>query len=232
MNSTTVTTPNELEIRVERIFDAPRAHVFSVWTDPKLIPEWWGDGTEVEEMDVRPGGTVAVVGDGAVGLSGVLAAKRLGAERIIALSRHADRQALAQEFGATDIVEQRGEEAIAAVLGLTGGVGADATLECVGTGQAFETAIAVARPGSMIGYVGVPHGVELPVGRMFRKNIGLAGGMAPVRRYLPDLLALVEQGRIDPGKVFDLNLPMDRVAEGYAAMDERRAIKVALTPVS
>src|SRR4051795_380492 len=125
---------------------------------------------------VEAGHTVAVVGDGAVGLSGVLAVKRLGAERIIALSRHADRQALAQEFGATDIVEGRGEEATEAVMALTGGIGVDATLECVGTGQAMETALSIARPGSMVGYVGVPHGVELPVGQMFFRNKGVQGG--------------------------------------------------------
>jgi threonine dehydrogenase-like Zn-dependent dehydrogenase len=181
---------------------------------------------------VRPGSTAVVVGDGAVGLCGVLAASVMGAERVVAMSRHADRQLLATRFGATHIVAERGEEGVAAVRELTAGVGADAVLECVGTGQSMETAFQVARAGSTVGFVGVPHGVELPVRRMFSKNIGLAGGVAPVRRYLPDLLALVLAGTIDPGQVFDLTLPLDRVAEGYAAMDERRAIKVALTPIS
>ncbi|WP_028067845.1 zinc-dependent alcohol dehydrogenase family protein [Solirubrobacter soli] len=175
--------------------------------------------------DVRPGGTVAVVGDGAVGLSGVLAARRLGAERIIALSRNPARQALAREFGATDIVSQRGETATAAVLELTGGIGADATLECVGTGQAMETAIAIARPGSMVGYVGVPHGVELPLGDMFRFNKGVRGGSAPARAYIPELLDDVLEGRIDPGRVLDHTTDLDGIAGAYAAMDERRAIK-------
>lgn len=179
---------------------------------------------------VRQGGTAVVVGDGAVGLCGVIAARELGAERIIAMSRHADRQALAREFGATDVVAERDDAGIGAVLELTGGVGADAVLECVGTDQAIRTAFEVARPGSTVGFVGVPHGVELPVRDMFRRNIGLAGGMAPVRRYLPDLLDRVLDGRIDPGRVFDLTLPLDDVAEGYRAMDERRAIKVLLRP--
>ena len=179
---------------------------------------------------VRQGGTAVVVGDGAVGLCGVIAARELGAERIIAMSRHADRQALAREFGATDVVAERDDAGIGAVLELTGGVGADAVLECVGTDQAIRTAFEVARPGSTVGFVGVPHGVELPVRDMFRRNIGLAGGMAPVRRYLPDLLDRVLDGRIEPGRVFDLTLPLDDVAEGYRAMDERRAIKVLLRP--
>ena len=175
--------------------------------------------------DVKPGGVVAVVGDGAVGLSGVLAAKRIGAERIIALSRHADRQELAREFGATDIVEQRGDEATDAVMELTDGVGADATLECVGTGQAMETALSIARPGSMVGYVGVPHGVELPIGEMFFRNKGVRGGSAPARAYIPELLGDVLEGRINPGRVLDYETDLDGIADAYAAMDERRAIK-------
>ena len=158
----------------------------------------------------------------------MLAAKQLGAERIIAMSRHADRQALAREFGATDVVEERGEEATAAVLELTDGVGVDATLECVGTGQAMETALSIARPGSMVGYVGVPHGVELPVGDMFMRNKGVHGGSAPVRAYLPELLRDVLDGRINPGRVLDFETDLDGVAEAYAAMDERRAIKALL----
>jgi threonine dehydrogenase-like Zn-dependent dehydrogenase len=171
------------------------------------------------------GHTVAVVGDGAVGLSGVLAAKRLGAERVIALSRRPERQALAREFGATDVVEARGEEATEAVMELTDGVGADATLECVGTGQAMETALSIARPGSMVGYVGVPHGVELPVQEMFFRNKGVRGGSAPARAYIPELLDDVLEGRIDPGRVLDFETDLDGIAEAYAAMDERRAIK-------
>jgi threonine dehydrogenase-like Zn-dependent dehydrogenase len=175
--------------------------------------------------DVRPGSTVAVVGDGAVGLSGALAAKRLGAERIIALSRHADRQRLAREFGATDVVEQRGEEAARAVMELTEGVGVDATLECVGTGQAMQTALAIARPGSMVGYVGVPHGIELPVDQMFFRNKGVRGGSAPARAYIPELLPDVLEGRINPGRVLDYETDLEGIADAYAAMDQRRAIK-------
>jgi threonine dehydrogenase-like Zn-dependent dehydrogenase len=174
---------------------------------------------------VKPGDTVAVVGDGAVGLCAVLAARRLGAERIVALSRHAPRQALARAFGATDIVDGRGEEAVAAVKELTAGVGVDAALECVGTGQAMETALAVIRPGSMVGYVGVPHGVELPVAQMFYRNKGVLGGPAPARTYIPELLGDVLEGQIEPGRVFDLQTDLDGVGEAYAAMDERRAIK-------
>ena len=174
---------------------------------------------------VEAGQTVAVVGDGAVGLSGVLAAKRLGAERIITLSRHADRQKLAREFGATDIVAERGEEAVEAVKEMTGGVGADATLECVGTGQAMQTAIDIARAGSMVGFVGVPHGVDLPVGQMFFRNVGVRGGGAPVRVYLPELLDDVLGERINPGRVLDYETDLDGIADAYAAMDERRAIK-------
>src|SRR3954471_18627943 len=174
---------------------------------------------------VAPGRTVAVVGDGAVGLSGVLAAKRLGAERVIALSRHADRQRLAKEFGATDIVEQRGDEALAAIHEMTGGVGVDATLECVGTGQSMQTALDIARAGSMVGFVGVPHGVELPIGQMFSRNVGVRGGGAPVRVYLPELLDDVLDGSIDPGKVLDYETDLNGIADAYAAMDERRAIK-------
>lgn len=179
---------------------------------------------------VRKGGTAVVVGDGAVGLCGVLAASVLGAERVVAMSRHADRQRLAVAFGATDVVEARGEEGEAQVRDLTGGVGADAVLECVGTDQAMSTAFAVARPGATVGFVGVPHGVQLPVREMFRKNVGLAGGMAPARRYVDELLPLVLSGRIEPGRVFDRTLPLASVAQGYREMDERTAIKVFLQP--
>jgi threonine dehydrogenase-like Zn-dependent dehydrogenase len=179
---------------------------------------------------VRPGSTVAVVGDGAVGLCGVLAASRMGAERVIAMSRHASRQEVATAFGATDVVEARGEDGVAAVTELTGGTGADAVLECVGTGPAMEQAFGCARPGGTVGFVGVPHGVEVPVRQMFGRNVGLRGGVAPVRTYLPGLLDDVLAGSIDPGRVFDLELPLDEVAEAYAAMHERRAIKVLLRP--
>jgi threonine dehydrogenase-like Zn-dependent dehydrogenase len=179
---------------------------------------------------VQRGGTAVVIGDGAVGLCGVLAAAQLGAERVIAMTRHEPRQEIARAFGATDVVAERGKEGGARIADLTDGIGADAVLECVGTDEAMKTAFAIARPGSTVGFVGVPHGVELPVRRMFQKNVGLAGGMAPVRRYLPDLLDRVLSGAIDPGRVFDLTLPMAEAAEGYRAMDERRAIKVLLQP--
>ena len=180
--------------------------------------------------EVRPGGTVVVVGDGAVGLSGVLAAAELGAERIIAMSRHADRQAIAQEFGATHIVAERGDAGVEAVKELTNGIGADSVLECVGTDESVVQALRSARPGGMVGWVGVPHVTDLPQEHMFWKNVGLRGGPAPARAYLPDLLQRVWDRRIDPGKVFDLTLPLSEVAEAYAAMDERRAIKALLRP--
>ena len=171
------------------------------------------------------GDTVAVVGDGAVGLSAVLAASRLGAERIIALSRHGDRQQLAKHFGATEIVEARGADAEAAVLEMTDGIGVDAALECVGTGQAVSTAFAIARPGSTVGIVGVPHDVEVPFESTFFKNVGWRGGPAPSRHYIPELMPDVLDGRIDPGRVLDFETDLDGIAEAYAAMDERRAIK-------
>jgi len=174
---------------------------------------------------VRPTSVVAVIGDGAVGLCAVIASHRLGASRIIALSRHANRHELARAFGATDIVAERGDAATKAVLALTDGVGVDAALECVGTGESFATAFSVARPGSTIGFVGVPHGVEVPLSRMFGDNVGLRGGTAPVRRYLPELLEDVLDGTIDPGRVFDYETDLDHIADAYAAMDERRAIK-------
>jgi len=179
---------------------------------------------------VREGGTAVVVGDGAVGLCGVLAASQMGAETVIAMSRHASRQDIARKFGATHVVAERGDEGAAAVRDILGGVGGDAVLECVGNGPAFEQAFAVARPGATVGFVGVPHGAEAPLSRMFSQNIGLAGGIAPVRRYLPDLLELVLTRQIEPGLVFDSRLPLSEVAEGYRQMDEREAIKVLLTP--
>jgi threonine dehydrogenase-like Zn-dependent dehydrogenase len=180
--------------------------------------------------NVKPGSTAVVVGDGAVGLLGVLSAKRMGAERIIAMSRHEKRQKLAREFGATDIVMERGDEGVARIMDLTEGVGADSVLECVGTQESMMQAIRSARPGGSVGYVGVPHGVELDGGKLFYAHIHLHGGPAPVRRFLPDLIDLVWKGKINPGKVFDLTLPLDRVAEGYRAMDQRRAIKTLLRP--
>jgi len=174
---------------------------------------------------VKEGDTVAVVGDGAVGLCGVIASKRLGAERVIALSRHQARQELAREFGATDIVAERGDEATKAIMDLTDGIGVDAALECVGTGQAMETALSIVRPGSVVGYVGVPHGVEFPVSVMFYANKGVLGGPAPARTYIPQLLPDVLDGQINPGRVFDFETDLDGIADAYAAMDDRRAIK-------
>lgn len=179
---------------------------------------------------VREGGTVVVVGDGAVGLCGVLAAKTMGAKRIIAMSRHEDRQRVARQFGATDIVAERGQEGVAAVRALTDGIGADSVLECVGTHDSVEQALQCARPGGMVGWVGVPHVTGIDQRHMFWRNVGLRGGPAPVRAYLPTLLQLVLDRQIEPGLVFDLTLPLEEAAEGYAAMDERRAIKALLLP--
>ncbi|MEU4093191.1 zinc-dependent alcohol dehydrogenase family protein [Streptomyces sp. NPDC026673] len=187
---------------------------------------WWA----ADAAEVRPGSTAVVVGDGAVGLCGVIAAKERGAERIIAMSRHASRQALAREFGATDIVTERGEEGVTRIKDLTGGIGADSVLECVGTAEAMRQGLRSARPGGSVGFVGVPHDVAIEGQELFYSHVGLRGGPAPVRRYLPDLIDLVLSGRINPGKVFDLTLPLDQVAEGYRAMDERSAIKALLTP--
>lgn len=183
-----------------------------------------------DAANVKPGHTVVVVGDGAVGLLGVLSAKLRGAARIVAMSRHPSRQALAREFGATDIVAERGEEGVARIKELTRGVGADAVLECVGSQESLMQAIRATRPGGAVGYVGVPHGVTLDGAALFFTHVRLHGGPAPVRRYLPELIGLVLDGKINPGKVFDLTLPLAQVAEGYRAMDERRAIKVLLRP--
>lgn len=179
---------------------------------------------------VKAGDTVVVVGDGAVGLCGVLAASVLGAEKIIAMSRHEPRQKIARAFGATHVVAARGKEGVAEVLEISGGIGVDAALECVGTNDAMTTAINVTRPGGGVGFVGVPHGVDLPVGTLFARNIGIRGGIAPVRKYLPQLLDLVVERTIDPGQVFDLTLPLEQSPDGYRAMDERRAVKVLLQP--
>lgn len=183
-----------------------------------------------EAANVKPGATVAVIGDGAVGLLGVLSAKLMGAERIIAMSRHEPRQKLAREFGATDVVAERGDEAVERVKELTSGLGAESVLECVGTPEAMSQAIGSARQGGYVGFVGVPHGVELDASNLFFRQVHLHGGPAPVRRFLPKLIDSVLRGDIKPGKVFDLVLPLDQVAEGYRAMDERRAIKALLRP--
>jgi threonine dehydrogenase-like Zn-dependent dehydrogenase len=177
---------------------------------------------------VKQGDTVAVVGDGAVGLCAIIAAKRLGAKRIIALSRNPARQKLAKEFGATDIVEERGEDAVKRVLDMTDGIGVDAALECVGTGQSMETAFAIARVGSIVGAVGVPHDAVVPLQTVIFKNVGLRGGIAPIRKYIPELLDDVLRGKINPGRVFDFETDLDSIEEAYAAMDERRAIKSLL----
>lgn len=177
---------------------------------------------------VKKGDTVAVVGDGAVGLSAVIAARRLGAERIIALSRNLPRQKLAKQFGATDIIAQRGDEASRIVLGTTDGIGVDASMECVGTDEAMQTALSIARPGSIVGYVGVPHGTNIPIQNIFFRNVGIRGGPAPARAYIPELLEDVLSGRINPGLVFDFKTSLDEIGEAYSAMDERRAVKSLL----
>lgn len=205
--------------------------------DPDMIPsllalsDVMGTGWfAAEASNVKPGGTVVVVGDGAVGLLGVLSAKQMGAERIIAMSRHGARQALAREFGATEIVTERGDQGVERIKQLTRGVGADSVLECVGTQESMLQAIKATRPGGSVGYVGVPHGVSLDGKPLFFSHVRLHGGPAPVRQYLPRLIDLVFEGTINPGKVFDLVLPLEHVAEGYRAMDERRAIKTLLRP--
>jgi threonine dehydrogenase-like Zn-dependent dehydrogenase len=204
---------------------------------PALIPSlltlsdvmgtgWWAAAA----ARVRPGSTVAVVGDGAVGLCGIVAAKKLGAEQIIVSSWHPARQVLARRFGATDIGPERGGPGAEVVKELTGGLGADATLECVGTPEAMAQAIGSTRPGGTVGFVGVPHGTAIDARELFFTQVHLAGGPAPVRRFLPDLVKLVWDGTIDPGRVFDVTLPLAKVAAGYHAMDTREAIKVLLTP--
>ncbi|MGN9789553.1 zinc-dependent alcohol dehydrogenase family protein [Streptomyces sp. OZ13] len=201
------------------------------WPGLLAVSDVMGTGWyAADAAEVRPGSTAVVVGDGAVGLCAVIAAKEMGAERIIAMSRHASRQELALEFGATDIVTERGEEGIARIKDLTDGIGADSVLECVGTAEAMQQALHSARPGGNVGFVGVPHEVAVDGQELFFSHVGLRGGPAPVRRYLPDLIERVLSGRIDPGKVFDLTLPLEQVAEGYKAMDERSAIKALLKP--
>ena len=180
--------------------------------------------------DVKPGKTVAVVGDGAVGLLAVLAARQLGAEQVIAVSRHEPRQKLARVFGATDIITERGDDGAARVRELTGGLGAHSVIEAVGTQESMMQAISSARPGGHVGYVGVSHDVQLPGQELFFREVHLHGGPAPVRRFLPELIRLICERAIDPGKVFDLTLPLEQAAEGYRAMDERRAVKALLKP--
>jgi threonine dehydrogenase-like Zn-dependent dehydrogenase len=204
--------------------------------DPDLIPsllaasDVLGTGWfAAVAAEAGPGKTVAVVGDGAVGLMGVLAAKQLGAERIIAMSRHPKRQELARFYGATDNVEERGDAGVAKIKELTGGLGAHSVIEAVGTQESTMQAINATRPGGHMGYVGVSHDVTIPGIDLFFAGIHVHGGPAPVRRYLPELIQLIWERRIDPGKVFDLTLPLEQAAEGYTAMDERRATKVLLT---
>ncbi|MEO3795441.1 zinc-dependent alcohol dehydrogenase family protein [Nonomuraea sp. B10E15] len=180
--------------------------------------------------EAGPGRTVAVVGDGAVGLLGVLAARQLGAEHIAVFSRHADRQELAVEFGATDIISERGDQGVAQLKELTGGLGAHSVIEAVGTQESMMQAICSTRPGGHVGYVGVSHDVALPGEELFFSAVHLHGGPAPVRRFLPELIDLIWDRKIDPGRVFDLDLPLEEAAEGYRAMDERRAIKTLLRP--
>ncbi|WP_019135393.1 zinc-dependent alcohol dehydrogenase family protein [Cellulomonas massiliensis] len=204
--------------------------------DPDLIPsllaasDVLGTGWfAAVAAEAGPGRTVAVVGDGAVGLLAVLAARQLGAERVIAMSRHADRQALARHFGATDVVEERGDAGVAGIKELTGGLGAHSTIEAVGTQESMTQAIRATRAGGHVGFVGVSHDVTLDGEELFFSGVHLHGGPAPVRRFLPELVKLIWDRVIDPGKVFDLTLPLEQAAEGYRAMDERRATKVLLT---
>ena len=178
--------------------------------------------------EAGPGKTVVVVGDGAVGLLGVLAARQLGAERVVIMSRHASRQRLAREYGATDVVEERGDDGVERIKELTDGLGAHSVIEAVGTQESMMQAIRSTRPGGHVGYVGVPHGVDLPGEELFFGHVHLHGGPAPVRRFLPELVDLIWNRRIDPGKVFDLEVPLEEVQAGYEAMDQRRAIKVLL----
>ncbi|NDK88049.1 zinc-dependent alcohol dehydrogenase family protein [Gordonia desulfuricans] len=205
--------------------------------DPDLVPDllaasdvlgtgWFG----ATAAEVGPGKTVAVVGDGAVGLLAILAAKELGAERIIAMSRHESRTALARAFGATDVVAERGPDGVAAIKELTGGLGAHSVIEAVGTDESMTQAIDSTRAGGHVGFLGVAHGVEISGDKLFRRLVHLHGGPAPVRRFLPHLIELILDRKINPGKVFDLTLPLSEVAQGYAAMDSRQAVKTLLEP--
>jgi threonine dehydrogenase-like Zn-dependent dehydrogenase len=208
--------------------DMPRGEMIpSLLTVSDVLGTGW---FAANAASVQPGKTVVVVGDGAVGLLAVLSAKQMGAERIIAMSRHPSRKELARMFGATDIVDQRGEEGVARIKDMTKGVGADCVLECVGTQQSMSQALGVTRRGGYMSYVGVPHGVSFDGQQIFFAHVHMHGGPAPVRRFMPQLIDLVVSERINPGKVFDLTLPLNKVAEGYRAMDERRAIKALLQP--
>lgn len=205
--------------------------------DPELYPDLlalsdvMGTGWYAAlAAEVKPGSSVAVVGDGAVGLSAVLAARELGAGQVIAISRHAPRQQLAAEFGATDIVPERGDEGVERIKELTNGLGADCVLECVGTEESMRQAHDSTRPGGNLSFVGVPHGANLPVSKLFDSHVAVRGGSAPVRAYLPELIGRVLEGSMNPGRVFDLTLPLEQVADAYRAMDERTAIKVLLQP--
>ena len=213
--------------------------VAPVGEDSELIPallalsDVMGTGHHAARAaSVGPGSHVAVVGDGAVGLCAVLAAKRLGAERITIFSRHEDRTAVARQFGATDAIAERGKDALARAKEETGGLGFHHVIEAVGSKQSWETSLGIARPGGTVGFVGVPVGASegIPPWDMFGKNLTVRGGVAPVRAYIPELLVEVLDGTLDPSPVFDVELPLAQVAEGYAAMDERRAIKVLLRP--
>jgi threonine dehydrogenase-like Zn-dependent dehydrogenase len=204
--------------------------------DPELIPsllaasDVLGTGWfAAVAAEAGPGKTVAVVGDGAVGLMAILAARQLGAERIIAMSRHPERQALARYYGATDIVEERGDAGVAKIKELTNGLGAHSVVEAVGTEESFMQAVGATRGGGHLGFVGVNYDVTIPGIELFFAGIHTLGGPAPVRRFLPDLIQLIWDRKIDPGKVFDLTLPLEQAHEGYKAMDERRATKVLLT---
>ena len=198
----------------------------SLMAAPDVLGTGWYAAVAAE---AGPGKTVAVVGDGAVGLLGILAAQRLGAERIIAMSRHADRQALARQFGATEVIEERGADGVARIKDLTGGLGAHSVIEAVGTQEAMDQAIGATRPGGHVGFVGVSHDVSIDGLGLFFSSVHLHGGPAPVRRFLPELIQLIWDHEIDPGVVFDLSVPLEEAAAGYAAMDERRATKVLLT---
>lgn len=213
------------------LFPFPKDTPESLWPSILTLSDVLDTGYHAaKSAGVGKGQTVAVIGDGAVGLCAVLSSRYLGAKRIILFSRNSERIKVGKQFGATDIIEKRGDEGIADVLKMTDEVGVDAALECVGTDASWEQAFGIVRAGGKIGFVGVPHGVELPVTRMFRKNIGVVGGVAPAASYIPQLMPDVLSGELDPGAVFDLTLPLSDLAKGYEAMDQRQAIKVLIKP--